>query len=117
MRSRVLERTKTTAEADIGVIIDDVRIKRSEFPSATEASVFQRMRTERAVQAQKLRAEGEEQYLTITADVDKDVRIIKAEADKQANKLEVKTAVEEKFKVKIKKVATLNISTSHWTPC
>ena len=87
LRSRVLERTKTTAEADFGVIIDDVRIKRSEFPSATEASVFQRMRTERAVQAQKLRAEGEEQYLTITADVDKDVRIIKAEADQQANKL------------------------------
>ena len=87
LRSRVLERTKITAEADFGVIIDDVRIKRSEFPSATEASVFQRMRTERAVQAQKLRAEGEEQYLTITADVDKDVRIIKAEADQQANKL------------------------------
>ena len=87
LRSRVLERTKITAEADFGVIIDDVRIKRSEFPSAPEASVFQRMRTERAVQAQKLRAEGEEQYLTITADVDKDVRIIKAEADQQANKL------------------------------
>ncbi|MQF98870.1 MAG: protease modulator HflC [SAR202 cluster bacterium] len=87
LRSRVLERTKITAEADFGVIIDDVRIKRSEFPSATEASVFQRMRTERAVQAQKLRAEGEEQYLTITADVDKNVRIITADANQKANKL------------------------------
>ena len=31
------------------------------------------------------------------------------QAEKQSNKLEIKKAVEEKFKVKIKKVATLNI--------
>jgi membrane protease subunit HflC len=85
LRQTVLQRTKTTAEKEFGVLIDDVRIKRSEFPSATEASVFQRMRTERAVQAQKLRAEGEELYLTITADVDRAVRIITADADQQAN--------------------------------
>ena len=31
------------------------------------------------------------------------------QVEKQSNKLEIKKAVEEKFKVKIKKVATLNI--------
>ncbi len=87
MRANVLDRVKTTAELDFGVTIHDLRIRRSEFPSAAEASVYQRMRTERAVQAQKLRAEGEEQYLTITADVDRAVRIILAEAEKEANKL------------------------------
>ena len=87
MRNKVLERVKSTAELDFGVTIRDLRIRRSEFPSAAEASVYQRMRTERAVQAQKLRAEGEEQYLTITADVDRAVRVILAEAEQEANKL------------------------------
>lgn len=87
MRNKVLERLKETAELDFGVEIHDLRIRRSEFPSAAEASVYQRMRTERAVQAQKLRAEGEEHYLTITADVDRAVRVILAEAEQEANKL------------------------------
>jgi membrane protease subunit HflC len=39
------------------------------------------------VQAQRLRAEGEEQYLTITAKVDKQVRVINADAERDANVL------------------------------
>ena len=35
------------------------------------------------------------------------------QVEKQCNKLEIKKAVEEKFKVKIKKVATLNIKGKH----
>ncbi len=68
-----------------GVDILDVRIKRADFPAAAESSVFERMSSERDVQAQRLRAEGEEQYLTITADVDRQVRIIGANAERDAN--------------------------------
>jgi membrane protease subunit HflC len=72
---------------EFGVAIVDVRIKRADFPTAAENSVFDRMRSERSVQAQRLRAEGEEEYLTITADVDKQVRVIKANAERDANVL------------------------------
>lgn len=81
----VLDNVKRDTEQQFGVTIVDVRIMRADFPTAIEASVFQRMRTERAVQAQRLRAEGEEQYLTITADVDKQVRVINANAERDAN--------------------------------
>ena len=71
----------------VGVSIEDVRIKAADFPATVEESVFNRMRTERDVQAQRLRAEGAEQNLTITADVDREVTIIRAEADKIGNHL------------------------------
>jgi len=67
------------------VEIVDVRIKRADFPAAVENSVFSRMRTERDVQAQRLRAEGEEEYLTLTADVSKNVRVIRVNAERDAN--------------------------------
>jgi len=85
MMRLVLDRVKKDTEQQFGVTIVDVRIKAADFPTAAEASVFQRMRTERDVQAQRLRAEGEEQYLTITADVNRQVRIIKADAERDAN--------------------------------
>lgn len=81
-------RDQTNAEAAyFGVEVTDVRIKRTDFPQATEANVFNRMRTERAVQAERLRAEGEEEYLNRTADVDRRVTVIRAEADQQSSEL------------------------------
>lgn len=77
----------TSAENDFGVSIVDVRIKRADFPEATQENIFTRMRTERSVQAQRLRAEGEQQYRTRIAGVDRQVEIIAADADKQANQL------------------------------
>lgn len=76
-----------SAENDFGVSIVDVRIKRADFPEATQENIFTRMRTERSVQAQRLRAEGEQQYRTRIADVDRQVEIIAADADKEANQL------------------------------
>jgi len=72
---------------DFGIEIQDVRIKRADFPPTVEETVYNRMRTERNVQAKKLRAEGEEENLTITADVDRQVTIIRAEADRTGNVL------------------------------
>lgn len=76
-----------SAENDYGVVIMDVRVKAADFPTTVEESVFIRMRTEREVQAKRLRAEGEQEYLTITADVDRQVTIIRSEAEKTANQL------------------------------
>ena len=85
MMRTVLADIKARAEESFGVEIVDVRIKRADFPTAVENSVFQRMRTERSVQAQRLRAEGEELYLTKTADVNRQVRVIQANAERDAN--------------------------------
>ena len=76
-----------SSENDFGIEIVDVRIKAADFPGTVEQTVFNRMRTERDVQAQRLRAEGAEQNLTITTDVDRQVAIILAEADRTANSL------------------------------
>ena len=84
VRARVQE---LVTEQKFGVEIVDVRIKRADFPAATEENVLTRMRTERDVQAQRLRAEGEEEFLTLTADVNRRVEIIRAEADETSSRL------------------------------
>jgi membrane protease subunit HflC len=76
-----------SSDSDFGIEIVDVRIKAADFPGTVEQTVFNRMRTERDVQGQRMRAEGEEQHLTITTDVDRQVAIILAEADRKANTL------------------------------
>ena len=76
-----------SVDSDFGIEIVDVRIKAADFPGTVEQTVFNRMRTERAVQGQRMRAEGEEQHLTITTDVDRQVARILAEADRKANTL------------------------------
>ena len=93
-RAAIVARALTTAnqavkspENDFGVDIVDIRIKRADFPDATQENIFTRMRTERSVQAQRLRAEGEESYRQRIADVDRQVEIIAAQADEAANRL------------------------------
>lgn len=91
-REAITRRVRERADARVkeqrfGVEIVDVRIKRADFPAATEENVLTRMRTERDVQAQRLRAEGEEVFLTLTADVIRRVEVIGAEADETSSKL------------------------------
>jgi membrane protease subunit HflC len=74
-------------ENDFGVEIIDVRIKRADFPGATQETIFNRMRSERAVQADKLRAEGQQEFLTRVAGVDRLVEVIAATADRESNEL------------------------------
>ena len=86
VKDRANERVQAP-DADFGIEIVDVRIKRADFPQVTEENVFARMSSERLVQATRLRAEGEEEFRTITADVDRRVEIIAADADRQSNTL------------------------------
>jgi membrane protease subunit HflC len=75
------------AAQGFGVEIVDVRVKRADFAQATEENVFARMRTERDVQAQRLRAEGAEEFDIITADVSRLVQVIQAEAEQESDQL------------------------------
>jgi membrane protease subunit HflC len=78
---------KRVDEQGFGIEIIDVRIKRADFPDTIVQSVYDLMRSERRIQADRLRAEGEEQFLTVTADVDRQVEQIAAEADETSNRL------------------------------
>lgn len=71
-------------ENDFGVEILDVRIKRADFPEATEQSIFNRMQVERQRISRELRAEGQEERDTIEADVDRRRTILLAEAQREA---------------------------------
>jgi len=83
IRQAITERTAKSL-ADDGIDIDDVRITRTELPSATEKNVFERMKTDRTRLARKYRAEGEENARTIRADADREARVTIANANKEA---------------------------------
>ena len=74
--------TFTTDIVDIyGIKIEDVRIKRADFPPDIETSVFLRMEAERERIASGLRAEGSQKDAEIRADVDKQVNVILKSAE------------------------------------
>ncbi len=74
-------------EDELGIEIVDVRIKRADFPTEIEQSVFARMRAERARIAEGLRAEGTQRDREIRAQVDRDVQIILETANGTAARL------------------------------
>ena len=91
-RSVITRNVLTRSQADaanqnLGIELLDARIKRADFPEAIAEDVFERMRTERDIQAQRLRAEGEEAFLTLTADVDRRVEVIRAEAQEYSDRV------------------------------
>jgi membrane protease subunit HflC len=94
VRAAIMQRVRDRSDAAVksvdgglGVTVVDVRMKAADFPEAVEQSVFTQMRTERLVQADRLRAEGEQESITIRADVDRQVTIIVAEAERDAQTL------------------------------
>lgn len=69
---------------DFGIEVVDVRFKRADLPEEVEESVFDRMRAERAREANRYRAEGEEQGAEIMASADRERIVIVAEAEEEA---------------------------------
>ena len=74
----------TVANAELGVEVIDVRVKKIELPTEVNDSVYNRMRTERERLAQELRAEGNEIAEEIRANADKERTVILADAYKTA---------------------------------
>lgn len=69
---------------DFGIEIIDVRFKRADLPEEVEQSVFERMKAERTREANRYRAEGEEQGAEIMASADRERIVIVAEAEEEA---------------------------------
>ncbi len=72
-------------ENDFGVAILDVRIKRADFPEASQQNIFARMRAERERISREFRAQGQEERDRIEAAAERDRAIILADAQKQSN--------------------------------
>ena len=71
-----------------GIQVEDVRIKRADFPVEIADSIYARMQAERVRIADRERAEGAEVDAQVRAEVDKLATIIKAEAERDANIVE-----------------------------
>lgn len=70
--------------AAFGIQVTDVRIKRADLPKEVEQSVFARMQAERSREANRYRAEGEEQGAQIRASADRERIVIVADAQEKA---------------------------------
>ncbi|MXW06559.1 MAG: protease modulator HflC [Gammaproteobacteria bacterium] len=69
---------------ELGVRVIDVRVKKIDLPPEVESQVYERMRSERRIEANRFRAQGEEQKLIIRSDADKQRVVIRAEAERQS---------------------------------
>jgi membrane protease subunit HflC len=68
------------ARAELGVEVVDVRVKRIDLPPEVSQSVYDRMNTERDIEAAEHRAQGQELAAGIRADASKQREVILAEA-------------------------------------
>jgi membrane protease subunit HflC len=70
-----------------GIEVVDIRIKRTDLPSETYNSIYNRMITERERIAAEHRAEGDEILLRIRSETDREVTSITSYADRQAEEI------------------------------
>ena len=88
-REQIMENVARNAAAQalsFGIQIQDVRIKRADLPSEVQTSVFERMKAERSREANRYRAEGEEQSAQIRAEADREKTVLLADAYETAQK-------------------------------
>lgn len=67
-----------------GIEVVDVRVKRIDLPAEVSASVYERMNSERQIEARQYRATGRELALGIRADAERQRVVIEAQAYRQA---------------------------------
>jgi membrane protease subunit HflC len=72
---------------DAGIEVVDVRVKRIDLPTEVSSSVYERMNSEREIEARQYRAQGRELALGVRADADRQTVVIEANAYKQAQEI------------------------------
>ena len=84
---RALTEASNTQAQEIGIAIEDVRIKRIDLPAEVSNSVYRRMQAERARVAKEFRSRGFEAAEKIRADADRKRQVIIAEAYRDAEQV------------------------------
>lgn len=77
----------TVMRRDAGIEVVDVRVKRIDLPTEVSSSVYDRMNSEREIEARQYRAQGRELALGVRADADRQTVVIEANAYKQAQEI------------------------------
>lgn len=70
-----------------GIEVVDVRVKRIDLPTEVSTAVYERMNSERQIEARQYRATGEELALGIRADAERQTVVIEAQAYGQAQRI------------------------------
>ena len=84
IQRQVMEATNKSAMNKYGVSVLKIGIQRLAYPSIVIKAVYERMKSERKKEADKITAEGKEVANKIMVTADKEARGIKATAEKQA---------------------------------
>jgi len=84
IEEKIKKATTKSAEKSYGIIIEKVGIQRLAYPSVVMRAVYERMKSERSKEADKIKAEGKEQASKILSEADKQAKEILAEAEKKA---------------------------------
>ena len=80
-------RLDEVAREELGVQVVDVRIKKMDLPDEVRQSVYNRMNTERDIEAREHRAQGQELAAGIRADAEKQREVILANAYAKAQEI------------------------------
>lgn len=72
---------------EFGIEVVDVRVKRIDLPTDVSSSVYDRMNSERQIEARQYRAQGLELALGIRADAERQSVVIEANAYKQSEQI------------------------------
>jgi membrane protease subunit HflC len=75
------------AQAELGVEVVDVRVKKIDLPPDVSDSVYRRMNAEREKEAREHRSQGQELAEGIRAAADREVTVIQAEAYRDAEQI------------------------------
>ncbi len=89
-RDQLMEELRSdldTVMRGYGVEVIDVRVKRIDLPVDVSSSVYERMNSEREIEARQFRAEGRESALAIRAEADREAVVIEAEAYRESEQI------------------------------
>lgn len=87
MMAELTAEVATTALAEIGVQVIDIRVKKVDYLDSNLESVFRRMRADREREAREFRAEGKEESEKIRSQAEKERTVILADAFRDAQRL------------------------------
>jgi membrane protease subunit HflC len=87
LQQKLLYKQRGNTEQEYGVVIEDIRIRRLNYPPQVRSSIFERIRTERTTRAEEYRREGTIKAAEIESQAAKNKRIIIADAREKAEAL------------------------------
>lgn len=87
LMQELLTDLNSVMEQAAGIRVIDVRVKKIDLPADVSTSVYERMNSERQIEARQYRAQGNELALGIRADAERQTVVIEADAYRQAEEI------------------------------